>query len=61
MSKLRNNKDDASKNSVQAEGSNQHKSPYSAPQLVIYGDLRILTMGGGGIQGDGMLMGMTMA
>jgi hypothetical protein len=48
------NNDDDSMNSGRAEACNQHKSPYSTPQLLIYGDLRTLTMGGGGTKNDGM-------
>jgi hypothetical protein len=60
MPKLLANNGDASTNSVQAGGCNQQKSPYSQPQLLIYGDLRILTMGGGGTKPD-MMMRMTKA
>jgi hypothetical protein len=49
------NNDDASTHSGEAGGCNKPKSPYSSPQLLIYGDLRILTMGGGGVRSDGMM------
>lgn len=42
------------RNEMKAEATRQGKKPYRSPRLMIYGDLRRLTMAKGGKRSDGL-------
>ena len=44
--------DGVGRNTMQPETESQGKKPYVSPRLVVYGDLRLLTMSKGGTRGD---------